>query len=819
MNILWKQMKVFFDEKISNRGIDDTLSLNDQRIIRFLNVGAFIAGLFCLIVSLLNLIFISDPRAVFGGIFLAIVYFIIVYSNGFKLFSFTKILVIFFLTGVVISWNLFILETPYFIILPFTIASVFYARADMRLIYFILFFILFSMLKYFPFDKSALDFMFYDFFLFLTITILISFVHNNMKFYENKMMELNESLKAQNKILEEQQKLKKSEQFFRSIYENNQIGILVIDANYQLQNVNPAFCKQLGYTEEELFNLKLRDLNVSKEKCSAQFMQLIRGEIRNYEAREQLYKADGSIMQTEMILNGVYDIDGAFIEAVVTVQDITIAYHAQEAIAASEAKFKALFDYSPVGITIRNIKTDEILDINQTALDRLGMTRAEFFEQGKEAILNPRTDIESDAKILQSVIDGKVNVITTEKLFKDKKGNDLYAEIIRSKVLIGDDAYIVAISRDITQIKIIEEERRIRYLEMQTFFDALPISFLYFDNDDRIIRANPLSSGGKAANIEGQLMKDIYPTFSEKEVTIHETIRKTKNSILNKIEQHTFGEYVLWVKVDRIPVKDDSGEVIGIIAFSTDITEIKRTEEALAIKNAELKHYIETNLQLESFAYIASHDLKEPLRMIHSFTQLLHRKLKSHFDTDSLEYMNFILDGVNRMQNLLDDLLRYSTIGRQETDMELTDLNDTIYNVIQNVQHTIKEKSAVIMTEPLPSIKVFPMQMVQLFQNLISNALKFTSKDREPLIEITVQQTKTEYLFAVRDNGIGIQKEYLEKIFLVFKRLHSKEEYAGTGIGLATCKKIVDSLGGRIWVESSYGESTTFFFTIPNINL
>jgi light-regulated signal transduction histidine kinase (bacteriophytochrome) len=201
--------------------------------------------------------------------------------------------------------------------------------------------------------------------------------------------------------------------------------------------------------------------------------------------------------------------------------------------------------------------------------------------------------------------------------------------------------------------------------------------------------------------------------------------------------------------------------------------------------------------------------------MIYSFTQLLNRRLKPHFDKDSMEYMDFILTGVSRMQSLLDDLLKFSTIGRKETDKKLTDLNDTIYNVIQNVQYTIQEKSAEIYIEPLPSLKVFPIQMIQLFQNLISNALKFIPNDKKPIIKIKVKDENDFYEFQIQDNGIGIQKEYLEKIFLVFKRLHSKEQYEGTGIGLATCKKIIDNVNGKIWVESDYGNGTTFFFTIP----
>lgn len=803
------------EEKIANKGISDDLSLGEKRIIRYINIGAFLCSCFCLIVVCLNIFIVNDYKAVIAGFILAIIYATIPYINGLKLFRFSKIFILFFLTIAVIGWNLLIIPTPYFIILPFVVSSIFYPNKYALVIGGIFYFILFTLLKYTPFDGTQSEMILYDFFLFLMIVGLVGFTNSNIKNYELKMQSLNEILKSKNEELEEQYKLKKSEQFFRSIFENNQLGIVVVDINSQLINVNPAFCNQLGYKREELLQKEFIDLKILHEDYFHKFTQLIKGEIRNFEARERFYRADQTIMEAEMIVNGVYDKNGDFVEAIITIQDITETFYAQQALKENELKFKTLFDYSPVAITIRNIETDEITEINQVALDGLGLTREEFFAMKKENALSEKTDVKADELKLKPLIDGEVDVVVTEKMFKSKAGKDIYAEIIRSKITINESDFIVALSMDITESKLIENERKARYQEMQTFFDALPISFLHLDTENRILRTNKMSGFPNPKMIEGKFMKEVYPTFSAEQETLHKNLIQSGKSLINEIEHHSFGENDIWVKVDRIPVKDDLGKVTGIIVFSTTITDIKKAEEQLALKNAELQHYIETNLQLESFAYIASHDLKEPLRMIHSFTQLLYRRMKPHFDESSKDYMDFILDGVKRMQHLLEDLLKYSTIGRQETDLELTDLNDTIYNVIQNVQHTIKEKKAEIMIEPLPSVKVYPMQMVQLFQNLISNALKFTPKNILPIIEIGVKENEEEYIFSLKDNGIGIQKEYLQKIFLVFKRLHTKEEYNGTGIGLATCKKIIENLGGQIWVESEYSVGTTFFFTIP----
>lgn len=813
-NNRWITFINYLNTNIANAGIDKDLDINSQKLIRFINLGAVLSGIFCLVVAI-TIITLSFPiKAAISSFILMFGYIFIPYFNHLKLYDFSKLFGIIFFTGSVLIWNIFINETPYFMVLPFSIANILYSKLRYKIINSLFFFGIFCVLKIFVHHED-IPFLLYDAFLFFAIALLIGFFELNTSNYEQKLIELNDELKNKNAALKEQQNLKKSEQFFRSIFENNQLGIIVANVDTQLKSVNPAFCQQLGFDKAYLLDKKFTELYRQTDRCISNFSSLVKGEFKSYETTAQIFRADNRIMEAAMIVNGVYDMEGNFVEAIITIQDITETLHAQKRIEESEVKFRTLFDLSPVGITIVNLNTNEIIDINKVGLDSLGMTKEEFKNIKRNELTSEKTDIKKDDELLKPLLNGEVNVIESEKVFKSKTGKDVYVKIIRSVMTINGEEFGVGISMDITESRLIEEERKARYQEMQTFFDALPISFLHLDTENRILRANTLSGFSNPKLIEGKLMKEIYPSFSKKNELLHQKILNSGIPLINEIERHDFGEITIWVKVDRIPVIDEQGQAKGMIIFSTDITKIKKTEEELAIKNAELKHYIETNLQLESFAYIASHDLKEPLRMIFSFTQLLNRKLKAHFDEDAVEYMNFILSGVNRMQNLLDDLLKFSTIGRKETDKELTDLNDTIYNVIQNVQHTIQEKSAEIYIEPLPSLKVFPMQMVQLFQNLISNALKFIPKDRKPIIEIKVKEKNEYYEFSVEDNGIGIEKQYLEKIFLVFKRLHGKEEYEGTGIGLATCKKIVDNLGGKIWVKSDYGKGTTFFFTIP----
>lgn len=221
-----------------------------------------------------------------------------------------------------------------------------------------------------------------------------------------------------------------------------------------------------------------------------------------------------------------------------------------------------------------------------------------------------------------------------------------------------------------------------------------------------------------------------------------------------------------------------------------------------------------SNLELRQFAYIASHDLKEPLRTISSYTSLLDRRYKKDLDQDAQEFMGFVTDAVKRMYALLDDLLAYSKVGSQHQTKKLINTKEIVDSVIGILQPSIHQKNAKIHVQFLPTVKASQVQMQQLFQNLISNALKFQTHDM-PQVWVNCQKQGKNYTFSIKDNGIGIDPDYQQKIFEMFRRLHTKEQYEGTGIGLATCKKIVEQHGGQIWVESAIGKGSTFFFTLP----
>ncbi len=227
-----------------------------------------------------------------------------------------------------------------------------------------------------------------------------------------------------------------------------------------------------------------------------------------------------------------------------------------------------------------------------------------------------------------------------------------------------------------------------------------------------------------------------------------------------------------------------------------------------AIKKLEI-----SNKELEQFAYVASHDLQEPLRMVSSFAQLLEKRYKGRLDDDADDFIEYVVEGAQRMKDLIDDLLIFSRLQTASREFQQTDLNKVLDDVLLSIKPSIESKKAQITYDKLPTVECDSSQMRQLFQNLISNAIKFN--DSTPEIHLTAEESGNEWLFGVSDQGIGIHPNHQKKIFDVFKRLHTREEYEGTGIGLSICKRIVEIHGGHIWVESEPGEGSTFYFTIP----
>jgi light-regulated signal transduction histidine kinase (bacteriophytochrome) len=255
---------------------------------------------------------------------------------------------------------------------------------------------------------------------------------------------------------------------------------------------------------------------------------------------------------------------------------------------------------------------------------------------------------------------------------------------------------------------------------------------------------------------------------------------------------------------------DESKKAAGELIIANKELEIQNTEKEKRV--AELKTAVE---ELEQFVYVASHDLQEPLRMVSSYTQLLERRYKDKLDDDARDFIFYAVDGATRMQKLINDLLQYSRITTHAKTYQQVDTASIMGQVISNLQLLIEENTAIITNDDLPVIRAEETQMVQVFQNLIGNAIKFRKKSEYPRIHVSCTRKNNLYEFSVRDNGIGIDMQYQERVFIIFQRLYSAKDYAGTGIGLSINKRIINRHGGTIWFESKENEGTTFYFTIP----
>jgi len=376
---------------------------------------------------------------------------------------------------------------------------------------------------------------------------------------------------------------------------------------------------------------------------------------------------------------------------------------------------------------------------------------------------------------------------------------------------------------------------------IETLLDHLPDHIYFKDRESRFLRINKAMAirfGLKdPSDALGKTDADFFTAeHAQQALNDEQRILRTGEAMVDREEKETWPDgSVSWVSTTKQCLRDRHGAIIGTFGLSRDITPRKAAEEALGRKAEELAR---SNRELEQFAYVASHDLQEPLRMIASYTQLLERRYRDKLDKDAGEFIQYAVEGATRMQVLINDLLNYSRLGTRGKPFAPTECNEVLSRALENLKIAIQDAGASVSHAPLPTVLGDGTQLIQLFQNLISNAIKFRGK-AAPRVEIGAtpgvgpapvdQKSRMhakgvaqesggpEWVFWVRDNGIGIEEQYFERIFVIFQRLHTREQYPGTGIGLAICKKIVERHSGRMWVESAPGRGTTFFFTIPQM--
>lgn len=376
-------------------------------------------------------------------------------------------------------------------------------------------------------------------------------------------------------------------------------------------------------------------------------------------------------------------------------------------------------------------------------------------------------------------------------------------------------------------------------------------SIFLFDPDLRYTLAEGTGLAEVGLNPEQLVGKTIWEALPPQTCGRIEPLYRSALAGEAKITEVSYADKIY--RVHTLPVKNEQGEIFAGMAMTQDITVQKQAEQALINAREELEKRVQkrtkqlteantvleaeiaerlvaqqkleqltteltrSNQELEQFAYVASHDLQEPLRAVTSYTQMLARRYSGQLDEKADKYVGYIVDGATRMQQLIQDLLTYSRVGRYELKLQPTDCNEVLNRVLKDLQVAIAQSNAIVTFDVLPTVMADTPQIVQLFQNIIGNAIKYRGEE-PPQVHISASQQDSEWLFSVRDNGIGIEPQYAERIFVIFQRLHTRKEYSGTGLGLAICKKIVERHGGRIWVESQPGCGSTFYFTLPIIS-
>ncbi len=372
----------------------------------------------------------------------------------------------------------------------------------------------------------------------------------------------------------------------------------------------------------------------------------------------------------------------------------------------------------------------------------------------------------------------------------------------------------IRLESDIGEIKRIERALRESEEKFRALAENSPDIISRLDKELRYKYVNHGSNtlGLSSENLVGKKIEDITPLNGITKIWMESARKVLKTGEIREMEYEFPSIHGLKVFHSYMVPEYDDGEIESLLVVSHDVTQRKQLEEELKATVKELRH---SNEELRQFAYVASHDLQEPLRTITSFTQLIERRYKDKLDSDADEFIEYIVDAAKRMQTLINDLLNYSRVATKKKEIELIDIEEVFNSVLNNLNTAIYENDAEITHENLPKIMAEPGQMIQLFQNLIGNAIKFRKPEIPPKIHIKAHKDKNEYIFSVADNGIGMEPQYAERIFTIFQRLHTKEEYEGTGIGLAISKRVIELHGGQIWVESELGKGSTFYFTIP----
>ena len=500
------------------------------------------------------------------------------------------------------------------------------------------------------------------------------------------------------------------------------------------------------------------------------------------------------------------------------IRDISVRKDAEKHLAQMEGRYRGLLEAAPDAMVVVN-QGGEIVLLNVQAEKQFGYRRDELVGQKVKNIIPEGFAERLIADGTRSAADALAQQIGTgiELTGRRKDGSEFPIEIMLSPLESAEGILVTAAIRDISVRK--DAEKHLAQMEgrYRGLLEAAPDAMVVVNQGGEIVLLNVQAEkqfGYRRDELVGQKVKNIIPEgFAER--LIADALRSAEDALAQQIgtgieltgRRKDGSEFPIEIMLSPL----ESAEGILVTAAIRDITTRKKAEAHLLQKVEELNR---SNEELGQFAYIASHDLQEPLRMVASYTQLLSRRYKGKLDSDADEFIAFAVDGASRMQRLIQDLLAYSRVGTKGKDLLDTSSEEALQQALINLRGAIEESGALVTHDPLPAVLADEMQLIQLFQNLVGNAIKYQSPG-VPRVHISAARNGgKKWIFSVQDNGLGIDPQYFERIFGMFQRLHKREEFAGTGIGLAICKKIVERHGGSISVESQPGQGSTFRFAL-----
>ena len=591
-----------------------------------------------------------------------------------------------------------------------------------------------------------------------------------------------------------------------NIVESSNDAIITISLDGTIITWNKGAEQIYGYLSEEILGKSVSIL--APEHLKNETKKLIEkvklGEKIQHYVTSRLRKG-GKLIYVSIALSPVFDASSKLVAISAIVRDITERKNA-------EVKIQRLANIvESSNDAIITISLDGIITTwNKGAEQIYGYSSEEILGKSVSIVAPEHLKNETKKLIEKVKLGEKIQHYVTSRLRKG--GKLIYVSIALSPVFDASSKLVAisAIVRDITERKNAE----VKIQRLANIVESSNDAIITISLDGIITTWNKGAEqiyGYSSEEILGKSVSIVAPEHLKNEtkkliekVKLGEKIQHYVTSRLRK------GGKLIYVSIALSPVFDASSKLVAISAIVRDITELKKADEILKFKLEELAR---SNKELEQFAYVSSHDLQEPLWMITGYLQLLQRKYRGELDEKADKYIRFAVDGAFQMQNLINDLLEFSRMTTSTREPGPANCEFILNQVLFNLKLFIKENKATVAHGSLPEVMIDFTQLVQIFQNLIINGIKFHSEEA-PKIYISAEKKASEWVFSVQDNGIGIDPQYSGKIFEIFKRLHKKEEYPGTGIGLAICKKIVERCGGRIWVESELGKGSTFYFTL-----